>query len=68
MTVGTTFPVIEILMEKALVKPYWLVTTRITPSFPSENYSEITNDFYTAKKTISSLSAAKIRQSWAYNP
>ena len=36
MTVGTTFLVIKTLMEKALEKPNWLVTTRITPSFPAK--------------------------------
>ena len=34
MIVGTTFLVKKTWMEKALVKPNWLVITRITPSFP----------------------------------
>ena len=34
ITAETIFLVIRTLIEKALVKPYWLVTTRITPSFP----------------------------------
>ena len=54
LTVGTTFLVTRTLMEKALLKPNWLVTTRITPTLSSsENYHKIINDFHTAKKIIS---------------
>ena len=42
MTFGTTFLVIETLMEKAFVKPWWLVTMRITPSFSLNSCLDIT--------------------------
>ena len=48
MTVGTTFLVIRTLMEKALVKPNRLVTTRITLSFPAKK-----NPSKVAKKHMS---------------
>ena len=38
MIVGTTILVIKTLMEKALVKPNRLLTTRITPSFPAKKH------------------------------
>ena len=58
-------------MEKGLVNPNWLVTTRITPSFPwkyFQSYNEITNAASTAKQTIPFLSAPNQCQPQAHNP
>ena len=59
------------LMEKGLANPNWLVTTRITPSFPwkyFQSYNEITNAASTAKQTIPFLSAPNPCQPQVHNP
>ena len=59
------------MMEKGLVNPNWLVTTRITPSFPWNNFSsyiEKTHDFCIEQQTIPSLLTSNLCQSQVHNP